>query len=381
MGYLTEKFPGKGDKAMDVKIDEIVKQVIKEVKTSTAGQNTVKADIQLQPDNRIESKGKGACLTGPENYEIKKFDIPVPGEKEILVRVEGCIVSESDAQEFLKGIPGYQCPAIGEEGTGRVVKVGSNPVKDIHGRVIKEGDLVTALGSVNGKKSGYGDNKKECRPSGWYSSYVLLREDMKILQMNDLDQDSRMLYRQASEAAAAVERICKLYKPEKYAKIAVVGGTTAGLLTIAALKCAGFSDIIAIDEDEESLALAEKMGARYKVLFTCKNGLQGMVERTRACLGGELADLALQCVELPGGNSIVRRFVRNGGNTADLTKRVRTQLTREAYSQGEKMLRLAQTAEIPLYRLITHRFHLDEINQANWTVLSGAGHICAVLNR
>ena len=153
------------------------------------------------------------------------------------------------------------------------------------------------------------------------------------------------------------------------------------LIAIAALKCAGFSDIIAIDEDESRLALAEVIGARHKVLFTCKNGMQGMVEKARTCFGGELADLVLQCVELPGGNSIARRFARNGGNTADLTKRVRTQLTREAYSQGEKVIRLAQTAEIPLYRLITHRFHLDEINQANWTVLSGTGHVCAVLNR
>ena len=109
----------------------------------------------------------------------------------------------------MKGIPGYQCPSVGVEGTGRVVKVGSGLIKDIHGRTIKEGDLVTALGSVNVKKSGYGDNKKEMQPSGWYSSYILLREDMKILQMNDLDQASRMLYRQVSELAASVERICK----------------------------------------------------------------------------------------------------------------------------------------------------------------------------
>lgn len=367
---------------MDVKIDEIVKQVIKEVKTSASAQNDIKADTSRNRWGReIQSEGIGACLTGPENYEIKQFDIPVPGEKEVLVRVEGCVVSESDAQEFLKGVPGYQCSSVGEQGTGQVVKLGSSPVKDIHGRVIKEGDLVTVLGSVNGKRSGYGDNKNECHTCGWYSSYVLLREDMRILQMNNLDQDSRMLYRQASEAASSVDRICKLYKPEKYTRIAVAGCRSVGLLTIAALKCAGFSDIIAIDEDEECLAIAEKMGARHKVLFTCKNGLQGMVEKTRSCFGGELADLALQCVELPGGNSIVRRFVRNSGNTADLTRRVRTQLTREAYSQGEKMLRLAQTAEIPLYRLFTHRFHLEEINQANWTVLSGEGRICAVLNR
>ena len=138
-----------------------------------------------------------------------------------------------------------------EEFPGKGDKAMDAKIDEIVKQVIKEGDLVTTLGSVNGKKSGYGDKKKECRPSGWYSSYVLLREDMKILQMNDLDQDSRMLYRQASEAAASVDRICKLYKPETYAKIAVAGCRTAGLLTIAALKCAGFSDIIAIDEDEE----------------------------------------------------------------------------------------------------------------------------------
>ena len=138
----------------------------------------------------------------------------------------------------------------------------------------------------------------------------------------------KKMFRQVSETAASVDRICKLYKPEKYAKIAVAGCKTAGLLAIAALKCAGFSDIIAIDEDESRLALAEVMGARHKVLFTCKNGMQGMVEKARTCFGGELADLVLQCVELPGGNSIARRFARNGGYTAGLTKRVRTQLTR-----------------------------------------------------
>ena len=30
------------------------------------------------------------------------------------------------------------------------------------------------------------------------------------------------------------------------------------------------------------LALAEVMGARHKVLFTCKNGVQGMVEKAES---------------------------------------------------------------------------------------------------
>lgn len=351
---------------MDVKIDEIIKQVVEEVKT---GRKHSEA-----------SMGRGACLTEPEHYEIRQFELPVPGPKEVLVRVDGCIVSESDAEEFLKGIPGYQCPVIGEEGSGTIVRTGGE-VKDIHGRILREGDRVAALGRVNTRTAGYGERKKEIRPAGWYASYILLKEDMQILQMNGFDMDSRLLLKQASRAASAVARACKLYKPEKYERIAVVGCGTMGLLVTAALKCAGFSDIIAVDEDERRLADAQKLGAGHKVIFDCRNGMQGMVEKTKQCFGGNLADLAFQCKELPGGVSIARRFVRNGGNIADLTKHVRTSLTKEAYSEGEKVLRLAQTAELPLYRLITHRFHLDEIDQANWTVLSGRDIVCAVLNR
>ena len=52
---------------MDVKIDEIVKQVIKEVQNGASGNDTVKDGIQLRPDARIQPEGKGAFLTGPEN--------------------------------------------------------------------------------------------------------------------------------------------------------------------------------------------------------------------------------------------------------------------------------------------------------------------------
>ena len=104
-GVSDRQVPCKGDEAMDVKIDEIVKQVIAEVKT---GGKDCAASI-----------GKGACLTEPEHYELRDFDLPVPGPKEILVRVEGCIVSREDADEFLKGIPGYQCPVIEKKGRGQ----------------------------------------------------------------------------------------------------------------------------------------------------------------------------------------------------------------------------------------------------------------------
>lgn len=69
---------------MDVKIDEIVKQVIKEVQNGASGNDTVKDGIQLRPDARIQPEGKGAFLTGPENYEIQQFELPVPGKRKFL---------------------------------------------------------------------------------------------------------------------------------------------------------------------------------------------------------------------------------------------------------------------------------------------------------
>lgn len=360
---------------MDRKINEIVRQVIEEVQ----GANGVPGET------RIPQKGKAACLKAPENYEIEQYDLEDPKAREVLVKMEGCLVTPEDAREFLKGIQGYQCPDTARNGIGTVVKTGPSAVKDINGNILKAGDRVIALRSVNARRALYGTNRqtagKERPMCGWYSDYVVLSEDMEILQVNDLDAESGMLYRQAAQAASSVERLRKLYKPGSDAGIAVIGCELWGLLEIAALKCCGFSNIIAVDKDEKRLNLAKKMGAKYAIAFDTKTGISGVIEKMKFYLNGKMPDISIQCVELSRGNHVVRRLVKEGGNIYDLTRNSSAYLTKDVYRQGEIFLRTARQKEIPLYQIITHRFYLEELNQANWMMLSERGVLCAVCNR
>lgn len=72
------------------------------------------------------------------------------GPKEILVCVEGCMISPSDVTEFLKERRAAGSSAQGQEGTGIIVKVGSENLQDAKGNVLKVGDKVIAA-----KKAGF----------------------------------------------------------------------------------------------------------------------------------------------------------------------------------------------------------------------------------
>ena len=78
---------------------------------------------------------------------------------------------------------------------------------------------------------------------------------------------------------------------------------------------------------------------------------------------------------------MVRRFVKQNGSLADITSNYKLHLTKDVYRQGIEFLYRAKEERIPLYRLVTHRFHLEELDQANWMVLSGKGISSVVQNR
>ena len=44
-------------------------------------------------------------------------------------------------------------------------------------------------------------------------------------------------------------------------------------------------------------------------------------------------------------------------------------------------MKKAAEKDLPLYRLITHRYRLEEINEAHWSAIRGEGLAIAVFNR
>ena len=123
---------------MDIKIDEIVKQVLSEIDTpSRPVQPKTTFVLEETPALTGREVGKTAVLDSQEDYMIKNYVLPEVGPKEILVCVEGCMISPSDVTEFLKERRAAGSSAQGQEGTGIIVKVGSENLQDAKGNVLK----------------------------------------------------------------------------------------------------------------------------------------------------------------------------------------------------------------------------------------------------
>ena len=80
---------------MDIKIDEIVKQVLSEIDApSRPVQPKTTFVLEETPALTGREVGKTAVLDSQEDYMIKNYVLPEVGPKEILVCVEGCMISE-----------------------------------------------------------------------------------------------------------------------------------------------------------------------------------------------------------------------------------------------------------------------------------------------
>ena len=123
---------------MDIKIDEIVKQVLSEIDApSRPVQPKTTFVLEETPALTGREVGKTAVLDSQEDYMIKNYVLPEVGPKEILVCVEGCMISPSDVTEFLKERRAAGSSAQVQEGTGIIVKVGSENLQDAKGNVLK----------------------------------------------------------------------------------------------------------------------------------------------------------------------------------------------------------------------------------------------------
>ncbi|MCI6465191.1 MAG: zinc-binding dehydrogenase [Faecalicatena sp.] len=383
---------------MDLKIDDIVKQVLSEVGVPKVERTAF--PLERQPVFTGNETGRTAVLASPENYEIKEFKLPEIGGKEILVQVEGCCVAPSDTAEFMKEKRIGQASLLGQQGTGVIVKLGSPPLTDAKGNSLKVGDRIVAVRKAGGSIGAFAGNRviTGVTANGWFSNYVILQAGSQVYQVNDLDLESRLLTETAIAVNSTVLRAGKLSRLDERSKVIVLGCRLEGLMAIAALRCMGVSSIIAVDGDESMLKLAKSFGAEQVIDYRDKNGMAGVIEQVRSNCGGDLADTVFQCTCSALGRSTARRFVKSSGNVCELgyvlgrgkssakyyeesmPVKGRFYSARD-YEQCFEFLKKASEQGIPMYQLMTHRYLLEQINEAHWAAIRGEGLAIAVFNR
>lgn len=417
---------------MDYKAENI-EEIVKKVLMGMMGDETAAAAPSCAPaapvisqktapaasGTAIPAKAHVAVLVEKEKFEVKEYPIPAIGDNDILVKVEGCGVCGTDAHEFKRDPFNLIPVALGHEGTGEIVKMGKNVVKDSAGKPLHIGDKVVTcmifkdnpditMFDLNKQNVGGADvygllPDDDIHLNGWFSDYLFVRGGSTIFNVSDLDLDSRILIEPCAVLVHAVERAKTTGILRFNSRVAVQGCGPIGLICIAVLRTMGIEHIVAVDGNEKRLAFAKEMGAQETVNFKDTNGLEDLTNHVKSAFGGYLADFAFQCTGSPAGHSNIYKFIRNGGGLCELgffinggdatinphfdicSKEITVVgswvYTLRDYATTFDFLKRSQEIGLPMKKLITHKFPLNQINEALATNLRQEGLKIAIVNQ
>ncbi len=401
----------------NTEIEAIVKQVIAGMQgtsnTSSAASSPSAASAG------IPSTAHVAMLTSLGHFDVKEFPMPAVGDDDVLVKVEGCGVCGTDAHEFKRDPFGLIPVALGHEGTGEIVKMGKNVTKDSAGKSLKVGDKVVTcmifkdnpditMFDLNKQNVGGADvygllPDDDIHLNGWFSDYILVRGGSTIFNVSDLDLDSRILIEPCAVLVHAVERAKTTGILRFNSRVVVQGCGPIGLICIAVLRTMGIENIVAVDGADARLEFAKEMGAGATVNFKNHNGIEELTNGVKAAFGGYFADFAFQCTGSPVAHANIYKFIRNGGGLCELgffinggdatinphfdicAKEITTVgswvYTLRDYATTFDFLKRANAIGLPMKKLITHKFPLEQINEALETNLSMKGLKIAIVNK
>jgi threonine 3-dehydrogenase len=343
-------------------------------------------------DGQIPSTMRALVKANPTTgAELRDVPIPVPGDGELLIRVEAASLCGTDLHiyrwdDWAESRLGGGLPRIfGHEMAGRVVAHGPN----LRGRgEIPLGTLVAAETHLV-DQSCY-----QCRTGREHvcANLRILGVDMDgaFAQYIALPAHNAWPSEGLSPEIAAIQEpmgnaVHAAFVEELAGQTVVVTGCgPIGLMTVAIAKLAGAARVFATDINPERLEIARRMGADVVI-----NGKDDVVARLRELTGGIGVDVVL---EMSGAEIAIRQgfeAVTNGGRvsllgiperpiTLDLASDVIFKGLRVYGITGRKMFEtwyrtqalLAQGLD--LTPIVTHRIALRDYHQA-FELLAG-GH-------
>lgn len=394
-------------------IEQIVQQVLNEMKEVPQ-----KSAACGKPACSIPKTSRVAMLTKIETIEIKEYPIPEIGDNDILVKVEGCGICGTDGHEYKRDPFGLIPVVLGHEGTGEIVKIGKNVKKDSAGKPLGLGDKVVTsmMFSDDPNITMYDLNKQNCGKAdlygllpddeihlnGWFADYIVIRGGSSVFNVSDLDLESRILIEPAAVLIHAVERAKTTGILRFNSRVVVQGCGPIGLLCIAVLRTMGIENIVAVDGVQKRLDFAKEMGATKSVSFKDYNGIEALSGAVKEAFGGYLADFAFQCTGAPAAHSNIYKFIRNGGglcelgfftNAGDTTINPHLDFcskeitivgswayTLRDYATTFDFLKRAKGINLPIHKLITHKYPLSQMNDAYITNLKMEGLKIAIIN-
>jgi len=330
---------------------------------------------------------KAALKTTDGRFDVADVERQIiPANDFVLARARVAGVCGTDLRHWNKAKANLECHIVGDELAGEMVEVGDGVVG------LKPGDRVvieTVMGDgtcehctiqrynicehLNDVRTRYVSRAYGQFVCGPEKKFYKLPDHISFEEVALIDTFSVCLHTHHLSGIGVND------------KVAIIGAEPIGLGQLQLAKLAG-ADVLIADKVGSSLDLAQELGAKVVVA----NGRQDLVARVMEFTGGRGAHIVFECAggesmpkTLPLATRLVRRAGKvvvvggfDAGEIALPLEWQRIQLSEirmipsasfayhNSYPQQGMVLEMLADRKLKASRLITHRFALDQINEA-----------------
>lgn len=306
---------------------------------------------------------------GESRIAVEPAPAPVPGPREVLVRVEASALCGSELHAY-RANSAHPAGNPGHEAAGIIV--------DANGSELwREGDRV-GVSAVQG----CGDCP-ECRAgrytycpdrtggSGWHADYLVSKAHACVRLPDDVPWEAGVLL--SGDGLGVPYHGSRCTRPREGETVAVFGCGPVGLGNVLLYRYFGCR-VLAVDLSATRRGLAVDLGAERAL-----DGAGDPVEAIRGLSAGRGADLCLECAGRPETAALALRAVATAGRVMLLGEQPRIELSpssdlirRDITLMGSWFYHFAEYREmLQLYRrglaverLVTHRFPRSQAAEA-----------------
>ena len=332
---------------------------------------------------------KAAVLEGVKNLVVKDIPTPIATSDMALVRVKACGICMTDYKAFSGERTNVNFPTIcGHEFSGVVEQVGDNvkffkPNDEIIASPVSNcgicEDCRSGLAQYCKNGAVIGGDGMDTIIDGAFAEYVLVPENSLYHKPKNINFNAAAL---AEPLAGSYKGMIEYSELKISEDLVIIGAGGMGLLASMIAERAGAASIIMIDIEDWRLEFSKKCGATHlinsqktdpikAVYEILPNGPDIVFEAAGPLAAAQLA------FELCRRGTRVNEFGVTTEGTIEISpadvhwKETRVDASFSVYPRAmQRSIRLIEKGFVDPNKIITHKFKLDDINEAMKTMKS-----------